>query len=931
MGGSFAFSQNDYHFFLGSDELSGIDIYGINQTPDHVFWITTNKGLFSFDGYKFQNYSHPEQKSSSLFNPTINYKGEIFFNNFSGQIFTIGDGQLKLVHTVPDSLLGAYVNFDFLPDNQLIISSRKCYRLVENQISVIENVRSYSGAIVQLGRLSSGNLIINYSGDSVAIVDEQGYEIRNRQIELEGVLHYFMAGNKMYASEPGEAKIFEIDSIEHDVQIKIILDADEPGRIYASEGNLWLASNRFGIKNYDLRNVADSERIMFPNYFISYLFQDDEDNILLGTFGNGIIVIPGSHMQLIKWPEDVRFSRIATNGAGGLYLGSTNGHVFEWRDGDYTILSGSSKKLIEILEFFPENNHLVTDLNSFDILDVKAGKHINASLGSVKDVVSLGPSNYAIGTHSHVARISVDPIKTRKIFSVGRTSSLEYNSEAKELIVATIQGLVRIDSLDRQFTIGFRDNNFLVNDLVHHKGKMLVATQKFGVLAVENDSLVRFLDKKNGLISDNVWQVQSLNDTLYISSEQGFQIFDPDLANLTLLGESDGLISKKVRDFQVDTDYIWFLNQTGLQRLSKKFLKDQKDWNPKIQEVLVTINDRRVSEVSFTVPFEENEIKFEIMAPSLARMADLSYVYRLNEGSWNENPYELNSVVYRALTFGDHTFQTQLKYKGQIIDEKSIEFRVEAPFYFTWWFIGGAILVFVVGSYAIYQVRLKAQSIRSNQLAELNASKLTALQSQMNPHFIFNALNSIQEYIMLNERKLAGKYLGKFADLMRIYLQFSQAKFITIDDEITALKLFLELEKLRFEDTLKYQLIVDEKISLEKKIPAMLIQPYVENALLHGLLHKEFNKILKISFETNDAEGNLICLIEDNGIGRKRSLEINRSRNPNHQSFATSATKQRLSLINKDLKREIGEETVDLYDEDGSAIGTKVKLTIPTS
>ncbi|MEP5104421.1 MAG: hypothetical protein ABJQ84_07355, partial [Ekhidna sp.] len=120
-------------------------------------------------------------------------------------------------------------------------------------------------------------------------------------------------------------------------------------------------------------------------------------------------------------------------------------------------------------------------------------------------------------------------------------------------------------------------------------------------------------------------------------------------------------------------------------------------------------------------------------------------------------------------------------------------------------------------------------------------------------------------------------------------------------------------------------------ISLEKKIPAMLIQPYVENALLHGLLHKEFNKILKISFETNDAEGNLICLIEDNGIGRKRSLEINRSRNPNHQSFATSATKQRLSLINKDLKREIGEETVDLYDEDGSAIGTKVKLTIPTS
>ena len=148
-------------------------------------------------------------------------------------------------------------------------------------------------------------------------------------------------------------------------------------------------------------------------------------------------------------------------------------------------------------------------------------------------------------------------------------------------------------------------------------------------------------------------------------------------------------------------------------------------------------------------------------------------------------------------------------------------------------------------------------------------------------------------------KKLAGKYLGKFADLMRIYLHQSQTRYITVEEEVEALNLYLELEKLRFEESLNYSISVNETVEPDiLSIPSLLVQPYVENALKHGLLHKKEDRNLSISFHYQSEPDILECIIEDNGIGRERSTELNKLRNPNHQSFATSATKTRLELLN---------------------------------
>jgi len=209
-------------------------------------------------------------------------------------------------------------------------------------------------------------------------------------------------------------------------------------------------------------------------------------------------------------------------------------------------------------------------------------------------------------------------------------------------------------------------------------------------------------------------------------------------------------------------------------------------------------------------------------------------------------------------------------------------------------------------------------------------SELKALKAQMDPHFIFNTLNSIQEYIVLNQKNLASDYLGKFADLMRKYLNHSDKGVISLQEEVKCLNMYLELEAIRFEEKISYNISVDNQLSLDEiNIPTMLIQPYVENALKHGLLHKKHEGKLKISFNKISNKSTIVCIIEDDGIGRKKAQELKDKRTVFHKSFATKATESRLKLLNYGKQQEIGVVYEDLIDNNQEACGTRVHITIP--
>jgi anti-sigma regulatory factor (Ser/Thr protein kinase) len=244
-----------------------------------------------------------------------------------------------------------------------------------------------------------------------------------------------------------------------------------------------------------------------------------------------------------------------------------------------------------------------------------------------------------------------------------------------------------------------------------------------------------------------------------------------------------------------------------------------------------------------------------------------------------------------------------------------------------------------INSRKINELEVKYEAEKKEAEAELlrlQATKLQlkALRAQMNPHFMYNALNSIQNFMTSNEVGTAAKYLAKFAQLMRQSLEYSDMEIISLEKEILFLKDYLTINaKLRFEDRLTYKIEVDDEIEEDiLGVPTMIVQPYVENAIEHGLRNRK-NGLVTVSFELSENEEQVICVVEDNGIGRE-ATRLMKEQDPqfqNHRSLGTRITEDRLELLNKSRgEKGVFVKTIDLTDKNtGKALGTRVEIQIP--
>jgi tetratricopeptide (TPR) repeat protein len=233
------------------------------------------------------------------------------------------------------------------------------------------------------------------------------------------------------------------------------------------------------------------------------------------------------------------------------------------------------------------------------------------------------------------------------------------------------------------------------------------------------------------------------------------------------------------------------------------------------------------------------------------------------------------------------------------------------------------------------EVKYEAEKKRQEtELLRLQATKLQlkALRAQMNPHFMYNALNSIQNYITSSEITSAAKYLAKFAELMRQSLEYSDLEIISLEKELDFLENYLYInEKLRFEGSLKYYIEVDDEIEEDiLGVPTMIIQPYVENAIEHGLRTRK-NGIVRVSFSLYD-DDTILCVVEDNGVGREkaRQLRLQDPQYQNHRSRGTNITEKRLQILHQAKESEVFVNTIDLRDSiSGEPQGTRVEIKIP--
>lgn len=298
--------------------------------------------------------------------------------------------------------------------------------------------------------------------------------------------------------------------------------------------------------------------------------------------------------------------------------------------------------------------------------------------------------------------------------------------------------------------------------------------------------------------------------------------------------------------------------------------------------------------------------------------------------SWRKAGEEKTAYYYNVPP-GRYTFRIKASNSDGVWAKKSVSLIILPPWWRTWWAyvlfaLTVAGFVYAFAQYHINKIRMRHEILlQKNKAAEL---EIQALRAQMNPHFIFNSLSSINHFILKNDKAQASRYLTKFSRLVRLILQNSQAAFVSLESDLEALQLYLELEALRFGHRFSYQIVVAPRLDvLTIRLPPLLIQPYAENAIWHGLMHKETKGHLTI--EVYQQEDMLCCKVTDDGIGRKKSLELQSGLVSAHKPTGMHVTANRIALLQQNMDAGIGINITDLVAPDGRAAGTEVFFKIP--
>jgi ligand-binding sensor domain-containing protein len=335
--------------------------------------------------------------------------------------------------------------------------------------------------------------------------------------------------------------------------------------------------------------------------------------------------------------------------------------------------------------------------------------------------------------------------------------------------------------------------------------------------------------------------------------------------------------------------------------------------------------------------YKQNFFSIGYSAIAFTMSKDVRFRYRLKGfDDWSE-PTGREFANYTNVPGGDYVFQLQAANNEGLWNPKILELpvHIDTAFWMTWWFRVAAVMLLAIAVYILYRYRVgllrKKQQLKSEYEKKLAGVEMSALLAQMNPHFIFNSLNSIDSYIIRNESKQASEYLNNFARLMRLILQNSRSNYISLKDELIALELYLQMESLRFKNKFRYAICVDEKLDKSAiLIPPMLIQPYIENAIWHGLMTKAYGEEAKVELGIHQNNDNLLCIISDNGIGRKKAAELKEKKiNSHKRSMGMQITQDRIDIINKLYNLNTSVEIYDVENEKGEPAGTRVELTIP--
>ena len=541
------------------------------------------------------------------------------------------------------------------------------------------------------------------------------------------------------------------------------------------------------------------------------------------------------------------------------------------------------------------------------------------------------------------------------------------NLDPNNLWIGTDAGLKSFDkekqtftSIDNPFTedATWREDGkprqFPITDIIQlPSGILWLSTQGAGILSYnpQTKSWLQFkyeeaLKKEELFLYNRIFDLEfAPPHTLWFGAEKRVGTFNIKSRKFSLF-QHDPDDSTSIRNtgyygIKIDKNgYLWGASYLGLSRSLNPIFLTEESHLPRVQIIGIHAKGKAIftkNNIAYldSISLDETHRNFDISFTAVNPPIDkpIQYSYRLLPNEEWSLMDTLAPKTYKLFWGGDYEFETKARIQGEKWGPvRKLFIEVKKPFWQQGWFLFLSIafvcsLIFGVFSF-FKRIEKEREAMKAAFNRELMEMKLSALRSQMNPHFLFNSLNSIKHFIIKNKPKAASRYLSKFSQLMRLILQNSQTALIPLSNELKALELYMELEQLRFEKKFRYKISVDPSINQEEwEIPPMVLQPYVENAIWHGLLHKDSEGTIVIDLRSK--ADSLEISIEDNGIGRKKAKQLKSRSATKKKSYGMQITSERLKMIEVQHNIKTHIEIIDLVDETHNPRGTRVELSMP--
>ncbi|GAB3044842.1 two-component regulator propeller domain-containing protein [Spirosoma pulveris] len=480
------------------------------------------------------------------------------------------------------------------------------------------------------------------------------------------------------------------------------------------------------------------------------------------------------------------------------------------------------------------------------------------------------------------------------------------------------------------------------------KGILWFGTSAGGLcrLNEQSQTFTTFTDQQ-GLASNTISAILEDNQgNLWLSTNGGLAQFCPTTHKFTNYDAQDGLQSNQLTHAAVKgrDGTVYIGSDNGLNAFKPHEITPNRYVPPVVItrfRLFDTVVPGKQEATQIELTYRQNFISFEYAALNYTNPQKNQYRYKLEgvDADWVQAGTR-RMANYTDLDPGEYVFRVKGSNNNGVWNEQgtTMHIIIHLPWWRTGWFIClvlSVVTCLVYGGlrYRVKQIRwqeakrVEAEQQKADLSRKLSEMKMQALRAQMNPHFIFNSLNSINTFILKNDPDAASDYLAKFSRLIRLILQNSNSATITLQNELDALELYLKLEALRFRQKFNFHIDVDPDVEAEDIIiPSLLIQPYVENAIWHGLLHKESLGHLRINLYLENQQ--LVCVIEDNGIGRQRAAELKSKSAIRSKPLGMQITASRMELMNELYGKQTTVTIVDLVDAAGQARGTRVILML---